>query len=102
MSPHASSEDETSASCVPKGLGPRIYVGGIPNALSQTMIKNHFSHYGKASSQSQSVSLGCLLHVITGFLVIGLALNTAIKICAWYKIAPAQGKTQHQRLKCLS
>ncbi|KAL0055511.1 hypothetical protein WJX82_001361 [Trebouxia sp. C0006] len=47
MSPHASSEDETSATCVPKGLGPRIYVGGIPNALSQTMIKNHFSHYGK-------------------------------------------------------
>ncbi|KAL0031678.1 hypothetical protein WJX79_000452 [Trebouxia sp. C0005] len=47
MSPRASSEDETSATCVPKGLGPRIYVGGIPNALSQTMIKNHFSHYGK-------------------------------------------------------
>ncbi|DBB03861.1 TPA: hypothetical protein ACH3X1_012951 [Trebouxia sp. C0004] len=47
MSPRASSEDDTSASCVPKGLGPRIYVGGIPNALSQTMIKNHFSHYGK-------------------------------------------------------
>ncbi len=97
MSPRASSEDETSATCVPKGLGPRIYVGGIPNALSQTMIKNHFSHYGKASSQSPSASL-----VKIGFVVIVLAYNTAIKVYAWYKIASAQGKTQCQCLKCLS
>lgn len=94
MSPRASSEDETSATCVPKGLGPRIYVGGIPNALSQTMIKNHFSHYGKASSQSPSACLGRLLHVIIGFLVIVSAYNTAIKIHAWYKIRSAQGKMQ--------
>ncbi len=102
MSPRASSEDETSATCVPKGLGPRIYVGGVPNALSQTMIKNHFSHYGKASSQSPSASLGCLLNVMPGFLGIVLAYNTAKQMYAWYKIASAQGKTQSQRLKCLS
>jgi len=79
-----------------------MYVGGIPNALSQTMIKNHFSHYGKASSQSPFASLGCLPNVIVGFLVIVSAYNTAIKIYAWYKTASAQGKTQCQRLKCLS
>ena len=30
-----------------KGLGPRIYVGGVSTAISQTMIRNHFSQYGK-------------------------------------------------------
>ena len=45
------SEEDVPVTDVPKGLGPRIYVGGIPNALSQTMIRNHFSHYGKVPSQ---------------------------------------------------
>lgn len=42
-----SSEEHLLITDLPKGLGPRIYVGGIPSALSQTMIRNHFSQYGK-------------------------------------------------------
>ena len=45
-----SSEDNALITDLPKGLGPRIYVGGIPSALSQTMIRNHFSQYGKVCS----------------------------------------------------
>ena len=29
-----------------KGRGPRIYVGGIPTAVSETMVRNHFSQWG--------------------------------------------------------
>lgn len=42
-----SSEENSLITDLPKGLGPRIYVGGIPSALSQTMIRNHFGQYGK-------------------------------------------------------
>jgi len=30
-----------------KGRGPRIYVGGIPTAVSETMVRNHFSQWGQ-------------------------------------------------------
>lgn len=30
-----------------QGAGPRIYVGGIPTAVSETMVKNYFSNWGK-------------------------------------------------------
>ena len=32
-----------------QGAGPRIYVGGIPNAVSETMVRNYFSNWGKVS-----------------------------------------------------
>lgn len=47
-----SSEEKVLATDLHKGLGPRIYVGGIPSALSQTMIRNHFIQYGKVSFES--------------------------------------------------
>ncbi len=34
-------------SAVPQGAGPRIYVGGIPNAVSETMVRKYFSNWGK-------------------------------------------------------
>lgn len=34
-------------STVPQGAGPRIYVGGIPNAVSETMVRKYFSNWGK-------------------------------------------------------
>ena len=30
-----------------RGSGPRIYVGGIPTAVSETMIRQHFSQWGQ-------------------------------------------------------
>ena len=33
----------------PQGAGPRIYVGGIPNAVSETMVRKYFSSWGKVS-----------------------------------------------------
>ena len=41
------SASATVASSIPKGAGPRIYVGGIPNAVSETMVRNYFSNWGK-------------------------------------------------------
>ncbi|BDA47370.1 probable DAZ-associated protein 1 at N-terminal half [Coccomyxa sp. Obi] len=32
-----------------KGRGPRIYVGGIPTAVSETMVRNHFSQWGQVA-----------------------------------------------------
>ena len=34
---------------LPQGAGPRIYVGGIPNAVSETMVRKYFSNWGKVS-----------------------------------------------------
>ncbi|KAA6421924.1 MAG: RNA recognition motif-containing [Trebouxia sp. A1-2] len=34
-------------SAVPQGAGPRIYVGGISNAVSETMVRKYFSNWGK-------------------------------------------------------
>lgn len=30
-----------------RGSGPRIYVGGIPTAISETMVRNHFMQWGQ-------------------------------------------------------
>jgi hypothetical protein len=30
-----------------RGSGPRIYVGGIPTAVSETMVRNHFTQWGQ-------------------------------------------------------
>ena len=35
---------------VAKGLGPRIYIGGVSTAISQTMIRNHMSQFGKVTA----------------------------------------------------
>ena len=43
----STSASATVASSIPKGAGPRIYVGGIPNAVSETMVRNYFSNWGK-------------------------------------------------------
>ncbi len=37
----------TSALPSSRGSGPRIYVGGIPTAVSETMIRQHFSQWGQ-------------------------------------------------------
>lgn len=41
-------------SAVPQGAGPRIYVGGIPNAVSETMVRKYFSNWGKVRSLTGS------------------------------------------------
>ncbi len=33
-----------------RGSGPRIYVGGIPTAVSETMIRQHFSQWGQVGA----------------------------------------------------
>lgn len=38
-----------SRSGLPQGAGPRIYVGGIPNAVSETMVRKYFANWGKVS-----------------------------------------------------
>ena len=43
----SSLEAARGRSSVPQGAGPRIYVGGIPNAVSETMVRNYFSNWGK-------------------------------------------------------
>ena len=40
---------ESGESGADKGRGPRIYVGGIPTAVSETMVRNHFSQWGQVS-----------------------------------------------------
>lgn len=37
----------SAAPVVAQGTGPRIYVGGIPTAVSETMVRNYFSRWGK-------------------------------------------------------
>ena len=55
-------------SAAPQGAGPRIYVGGIPNAVSETMVRKYFSNWGKVRSPTQHLfgqrlhSLNCSLH----------------------------------------
>ena len=34
-----------------RGSGPRIYVGGIPTAVSETMIRQHFSQWGQVGAK---------------------------------------------------
>lgn len=42
-----SSDGGPSRTGVLQGAGPRIYVGGIPNTVSETMVRNCFSNWGK-------------------------------------------------------
>jgi len=41
---------QSSALPSSRGSGPRIYVGGIPTAVSETMIRQHFSQWGQVGS----------------------------------------------------
>lgn len=43
----AQSSLQSSALPSSRGSGPRIYVGGIPTAVSETMIRQHFSQWGQ-------------------------------------------------------
>ena len=45
-----------------KGRGPRIYVGGIPTAVSETMVRNHFSQWGQVTRKVASNAKGMGLH----------------------------------------
>ncbi|CAL5224065.1 g6690 [Coccomyxa viridis] len=40
---------QSSALPSSRGSGPRIYVGGIPTAVSETMIRQHFSQWGQVT-----------------------------------------------------
>lgn len=44
---HEGAGDIGESSGADKGRGPRIYVGGIPTAVSETMVRNHFSQWGQ-------------------------------------------------------
>lgn len=50
-----------SRSSLPQGAGPRIYVGGIPNAVSETMVRKYFANWGKVRFWrfSAQLQLGC-------------------------------------------
>ena len=41
---------QSSALPSSRGSGPRIYVGGIPTAVSETMIRQHFSQWGQVGA----------------------------------------------------
>ena len=45
----AAGKAEGGESGADKGRGPRIYVGGIPTAVSETMVRNHFSQWGQVT-----------------------------------------------------
>ena len=53
---------------VPQGAGPRIYVGGIPNAVSETMVRKYFSNWGKVRplTDSNQFSQYCSFQFIPG------------------------------------
>ena len=42
-----SSDAGSSRPSLLQGAVPRIYVGGIPNAVSETIVRNYFSNWGK-------------------------------------------------------
>ena len=44
-----------------KGKGPRIYVGGIPTAVSETMVRGHFNQWGQVGRTAT-----CILAVLRG------------------------------------
>ena len=52
----ATDKAEGGESGADKGRGPRIYVGGIPTAVSETMVRNHFSQWGQVTIISPLVS----------------------------------------------
>ena len=47
LSAQGASPLQPSALPSSRGSGPRIYVGGIPTAVSETMIRQHFSQWGQ-------------------------------------------------------
>ena len=47
----AAGKAEGGESGADKGRGPRIYVGGIPTAVSETMVRNHFSQWGQVTTK---------------------------------------------------
>ncbi len=47
-----SGKADSGESGADKGRGPRIYVGGIPTAVSETMVRNHFSQWGQVMCQA--------------------------------------------------
>ncbi len=53
----------TNAPMSGMGSGPRIYVGGIPTAVSETMVRNHFTQWGqvRALLPQQIITPGSLL-----------------------------------------
>ena len=62
---------------VPQGAGPRIYVGGIPNAVSETMVRVYFSNWGKVRSRHTAVQpvvfiQVCFCHLLFALAVCGL------------------------------
>lgn len=46
-----------------KGKGPRIYVGGIPTAVSETMVRGHFNQWGQVLSRASLQPVGESLQV---------------------------------------
>ena len=45
-----------------KGKGPRIYVGGIPTAVSETMVRGHFNQWGQVLSRDPLQPVGEMWH----------------------------------------
>ena len=43
----SSSTTTTLPGGLPRGSGPRVYVGGVPTAVSETMVRAHFSQWGQ-------------------------------------------------------
>ena len=54
----AAGKAEGGESGADKGRGPRIYVGGIPTAVSETMVRNHFSQWGQVTTKVSSNAKG--------------------------------------------
>ena len=54
----AAGKAEGEESGADKGRGPRIYVGGIPTAVSETMVRNHFSQWGQVTFKCPLTSKG--------------------------------------------
>ena len=48
-----------------KGKGPRIYVGGIPTAVSETMVRGHFNQWGQVLSRAPLQPVGGRLQLDT-------------------------------------
>lgn len=49
-----------SRSSLQQGAGPRIYVGGIPNAVSETMVRKYFANWGKVGPLLIAQVASCL------------------------------------------
>ncbi len=47
-----------------RGSGPRIYVGGIPTAVSETMVRNHFTQWGQVRGSCHMCVPACICIVV--------------------------------------